>query len=431
MNSNAPSTSEILEIFQEKAYGMICLNTLVEDLSDEELHRFALDQGVRTDKMIFSKVGFLLNLGVHYYVKYQNSSKFKNKFPDPLYYMGEGMLSADIFQRQLIKFDFISQRELMNVFADFCADLGISVFNAREIPEYSLDLYLTRRTPLLRTEAVIVRTGVQLNEETYQNTLELLDKASEIASWNVFVTTPLAVYQIGLQRIIEDMKAINCWLYVVDPEHRRIMGVIKGKTSKDYDKDLRDAYIEKLPSKSIRSPSQVLKISQYSFDESDSYDPSDFHTFELITKEEMKNRPKQARETAPYRKVFRKLLIIDQESGINLLQYSGEGKNIDNDLISGFLTAMDNFVEELDGKKSLQEINYQGFYIQAGYGDIIKVALFLSEPSDQILKERLSYFIQYFEEQFAEQITQFKQTGAVNLVSKQKFGNIAQNLLGI
>ncbi|MGV9197505.1 MAG: hypothetical protein ACOC4M_01540 [Promethearchaeia archaeon] len=431
MNSNAPSTSEILEILREIPYGMICLNSLVEVLSDEELRQFALNQNVKTEKTIFSKVGFLLNLGVHYYVKYQNSAKFKKKFDDPLYFMGASMLSADIFNKQLIKFDFISQRELMNVFADFCADLGISVFNAREIPEYSLDLYLTRRTPLLRTEAVIVRTGVQLDEDSYQKTIELLDKASEIASWNVFVTTPLAVYQIGLQRIINDMKAINCWLYVVDPEHRRIMGITKGKSSNDYDKDLRNAYIEKLPSKSIRSPSQVVKISQYSFDEKESYDPSDFHTFELITKEEMKNRPKAARETAPYRNIFRNLLIIDQESGINILQYSSEQKSIDDDLISGFLTAMDNFIEELDGKKTLQEINYQGFYIQAGYGDIIKVALFLTKPSNQILKERLAYFIRYFEGRFEKQIAHFKQTGQTNVFSKQKFVNIAQNLLGI
>lgn len=431
MSSNIPSSSEILDILQKTPYGMICLNSLVEDLSDEELNQFAQKNQISDDKMIFSKIGFLLNLGAHFYVKYRESSSLQEMFPDALYYMGERMLSDEIFKNQLIKFDYISQKELMDVFADFCADLGISVFDARGISDYALDLYLTRRTPLLRTEAVLVRPGFQLNEENYQKTLKLLDNASEIASWNVFVTTPYAVYRIGLEKLIHDLKEINCWLYVVDPEHQRIMGVNKGKTSKDYDKDLRDAYMEQLPNKSMRSPSQVLDISTYSFSEKDSYDPSDFHTFELITEEEMENRPRPERKTAEYRNIFRKLLIIDQDTGINLLQYSNEQKSIDDNLISSFLTAMDNFVEELDGSKTLQEINYKGFYIQAGYGTEIKVALFLSEPSDQILKERLEYFIRYFEKRFDEELTQFQETGKVNIIDKGELVEIAQDLLGV
>jgi hypothetical protein len=296
---------------------------------------------------------------------------------------------------------------------------------------YSLDLYLTRKTPLLRTEAVIVRTGMELSDRNYSDVLQLLENASEIAVWRVFVTTPYGVLRIGLKRLIQDMEKLNTWLYVVDPIYMRIFGITKGKKSKGFKERLRDEYISQLPHKSIRSPSQVVKISKYYFSESESYKPSDFAIFELIAKNEFEQLPvhEEHVEEPRYSEIFKNVMIIDKETGISILNNSSKTQPVREDLISGFLSAMDSFVAELGGVASMESIDYKGFFIQAAYGRFVKLALFISEPADQILKERTSFFINYFEEIFQHQIHEFRKTGAVSIFDKEEFETLARKIL--
>ena len=81
---------------------------------------------------------------------------------------------------------------------------------------------------------------------------------------------------------------------------------------------------------------------------------------------------------------------------------------------------MENFVSELGGPTSLKEINYKGFFVQGENGDMIKMALFLTKPADQILKERFAYFIKHFERQFKEQIENFRASANITYFANNK-----------
>jgi hypothetical protein len=411
--------------------GLICLNSIIQKSTPKDLNEFSIQSGIFSEKEVYSKTGYLLNLALFYYEEYHNREDLQVNYENTLELMGYSLLTDDIFKKKLMDYDFLSKRELIDVFSDFCADLGISVFDATKTMRYSLDLYLTRKTPLLRTEAVIVRTGMELSDRNYSDVLQLLENASEIAVWRVFVTTPYGVLRIGLKRLIQDMEKLNTWLYVVDPIYMRIFGITKGKKSKGFKERLRDEYISQLPHKSIRSPSQVVKISKYYFSESESYKPSDFAIFELIAKNEFEQLPvhEEHVEEPRYSEIFKNVMIIDKETGISILNNSSKTQPVREDLISGFLSAMDSFVAELGGVASMESIDYKGFFIQAAYGRFVKLALFISEPADQILKERTSFFINYFEEIFQHQIHEFRKTGAVSIFDKEEFETLARKIL--
>ena len=136
-------------------------------------------------------------------------------------------------------------------------------------------------------------------------------------------------------------------------------------------------------------------------------------------------------EKHKYRDIFRNLLLIDKTSGLLILSYKSEEESVEDDLISGFLTAMDGFVSELGGSTNLREVAYKGFYIQAGYGENIKVALFLSKQADRILKERLAYFVKQFEENYEEQINLFKESGNISYFKNKEIIEKAKEILDI
>ncbi|MHA1659827.1 MAG: hypothetical protein ACTSUT_12000, partial [Promethearchaeota archaeon] len=369
---------------------------------------------------IETKVGFFKAFVVHYYNLFKNNNELKKQYNTFLDYFGETLIENEKFKTHLDEFDYIARQELIDIFSDFCADLEINVYSTDNIPDYSLDLYLIRRTPLLRTEAVFVRTGADMELLNYENTLNLIQKASKIATWTVFVTTPYGVYKIGLNRIIKNMERLNVWLYMVNPMHKRIHGVTKGKKSKDHDIELRDKFIEELPREPIRAPSKVLKISKYGFSEGESYKSKNYSTYELWIKNEIEIAEYDKKPPPKYKDIFQNLLIIDIESGLSLFSYSSEFKELDDSLVSGFLSAMDSFVSELGATSSLKEMNYKGFFIQAVHGKFVKIALFLSKPGDKILKERLAYLIKQFEEKYKDQIKNFRTTGRVSFFDKNE-----------
>jgi len=393
-------------------HGVISLLCLIQQCSYEELTNFAHENEIPIVEGITTKIGFLKEFTAKYYSEYQNNKELQNEYDDVLDYIGTSLLKADLFNAHLANFDFISKQELIDVFSDFCADLGINVHNADGVSDYSLDLYLIRRTPLLRTESVIVRTAAEMENSSYEKALELLERSLKVATWNVFVTTPYGAYKVGIDRLIEDMERVNVWLYIVNPFHKRIYGVTKGKKSKDQVLEARDQYIQLLPREPIRAPSKVLKISKYNFSESDSYKSKNFKTFSLWEQDDLVISGDTLKTTPKYEKIFRSLLIIDKESGIAIFSHSSDIESVDENLVSGFLTAMDNFVSELGGSTA-EAINYKGFFVRAAYGELVKIALFLSEPSDKILNERLIYLTNQVEERYKEELLTFRKRGDV------------------
>ena len=434
---NSQSPEEIQEIIRQEIegkFGIICLNCLIVRTRFKELEDF-----VETNRIIIptgkdlTKLDYLDYISIHFYNKYKNIKELQQIYPTCLDFIADMLFKDDKIKKYLSRFDFIAKHELIDVFADYCADMGISVYDTSNINEieYNVDLYLIKKKPLLRTEAVFVRTGPQMNEEEYKNTFYLLNEVSKIASWTVFVTTPRGVYNIGFKRLISDMEKLNVWFYVVDPMHQRVLGITKGKKSKNHDITLRDKYIQKLPREPIRTQSRLAKISDYEFSESDSYNPKKFVMYEILPKEEALEKEQSLVKKPRYRDIFRTLLIIDKSSGLPLLTYSRDDLKIEQDLVSGFLSAMDSFVSEIGGSDAMDTISYKGFSIHAAYGNWIKIALILSEPAKKSLKERLIYFANDFEDRYAEEIKIFIETGKTSYFDPAKINPDIKDILDV
>ena len=435
MSSQSPEDilGDILKENEGK-FGILCLNCLIVRTRFKELEDFIHTYriSILPDKDL-TKLDYLDSINIHFYKKYKEIDELKKLHPSCLDFIADMLFKDEKIKKYLSRFDFISKHELIDVFADYCADMGISVYDTSSVDEskYNLDLYLIKKKPLLKTEAVFVRTGPQMTEEEYKNTFYLLNEASKIAAWTVFVTTPIGVYNIGLQRLIFDMEKLNVWFYVVDPIHKRVLGITKGKKSKDHNTEIRDDYITKLPHEPIRAQSRVIKISNYEFNESDSYNPKKFVMYEILPKEEALEREQSLVRKPIYRDIFRTLLIIDKSSGLPLVNYSREDLNVDKELVSGFLNAMDSFVSEISGAEGMDEINYKGLYIHAVHGKYVELALFLSKPAKLGLKERLAYFLKDFEDRYDEEIQGFIRTGRTSYFVPEKIHPDIKDILDV
>ena len=426
---------EVLSKIREGSKGkfeMICLNCLIVRSRFKEIEKFMRKNGIKVPSgKNPTKLEFLDLISLFYYEEYIKNTDLQNSYASPLLYFATKLLSDEKISKYLSRFDFISKQEVIDAFADYCADYGISVYDTSEIKDPSVDLYLIKKKPLLKTEAVFIRTGSQMSEKGYKDVLDLINNASKIAAWTVFVTTPKGVYNIGLDRLIADMEKSNTWFYVIDPLHQKIFGILKGKKSKNYDSALRDDYLQNLPHEPIRAPSRLVKISNYYFSESESYNPKSFVMYGFHPKEEIMKEDHTKNKKPRYKEVFRSLIIIDKTTGLPLISHSDEKFKIEHDLVSGFLTAMDSFVSEIGGTTSMKEINYKSFYIHAAYGKWVKLALFLSKPAKQSLKERLKYLLTEFESHYREEIEYFQTSGNITVFDEKKIKTIIKDILDI
>jgi len=432
---NLSEAEEILRIIRkdvEGKFGIICLNCLIVRSRFKEIYDFMNSHDIPfPEGESLSKLDLLDYISIFFYKQYQKSPTLKKQFKTPIMYIGNFIITDDKLRDYLKRFDFISKQELIDAFADYCADYGISVYSTDKIKDYNIDLYLIKKKPFLRTEAVFVRTGAELTEENYKNTFYLINEASKLAIWTVFVTTPRGVCNIGYERLKRDMENLNAWMYVIDPIHQKILGIMKGKKSKVHDTSIRDEFIKNLPHKPVRTPSQIVKISKYHFKESESYNPKNFVMFELFPKEELILKDHAVTVKPKFKETFRNLMIIDKDSGLNIISYSSEEISMEKELISGFLSAMDSFVSEIGGTTSMKEISYKGFYVHAAYGQYIKFALFLSKPARKNLKERLAYLLNQFEEHYHDQILQFTKTGNTAVFDKDRIVELIKEILSV
>ncbi|TFG03460.1 MAG: hypothetical protein EU539_12205 [Promethearchaeota archaeon] len=415
--------------------GIVDLNCIIIKSLIEDIKSFIKEEAIQiVETPEMNKLDYFKYICRYFYNQYNSDKQIRALYSDEISYIGDKMIRSKHFNNVLKINDFISKSELIDVFSDFCADLGISVFNTSEIKEYSLDLYFTKRKPILRTEAVFVRTGEEMTEENYKDTLKLISNASKVATWIVFCTTPLGATNVGLYRLIGDMDRLNTWLYIVDPHLKRILGIVKGSKSKDYEQEIRDDYIKKLPREPIRAPSQVVKFSKYNLENAESYKTSRFISFQILNEKEHEKIVKMPREEPKYDDIFKSLLITDKEAGLPMATFSSEMDTKEQMLVTGFLSAMDDFIKSISksGEITLmKEIDYKGLFIQAVYGKMVKMVLFLSEPADQILRDRLVYFLKYFENMFESQITEFKSTGKTSVIDEEEIFPIVNKILDI
>ncbi|TFF88776.1 MAG: hypothetical protein EU548_08445, partial [Promethearchaeota archaeon] len=433
-----PESEEILNFIRKKddlsnKKGLVCLNCILIHATVENIQNFIVKHNIEIpkDKNIFTKFEYFQYICSHFYEKYISNPEIQKEYEKSIDYIGTMICEDPNFKFYLTYLDFISKQDLMEVFADYCADLGITVYAMPEEQRaYTCDLYLVTRSPFLRTEAVFVRTGNEMNGmHKYNTVLDSIEKVAKIATWRVLVTTPMAIYNIGLERVIRDIKQLDTWLYIVDPARKKILGVIKGSKSKDYDTFLRDQFLEKLPRVPIRAQSDLSQISTYNINENDSYNLSDYTKFALLRQPEHDKIVILPEEKPQYENIFNNMMIIEQSSGIPVFTYLAEDVK-DQIMFSSFLKAMDDFVSNFgDEESSLQEINYKGFYVLADYSENIKVALFLTKPPDKELKERLTYFANWFEENYKEEIEKFIKSGETSLFEDKKILKLVRQFL--
>jgi hypothetical protein len=357
-------------------------------------------------------------------------------YTDPVDFIGDKISNDPLFQMGLEKHDFIAKHELIDVFADYCADIGIITFEMDPKKEYSsgIDLFLTKRVPLLKTETVFVRTGHELEEGGYNETLlQDIEEASKKAIWTVFVTSSYGALVVGLDKLIKDMERLNVWLYVVDPLHKNVFGITKGKKN-NTSETLKSELEANLPAQPIRAPSQLGKISKYNFSERDSYNSKRFTTFAINKSDIYGMYFEKVEPDHKFRDIFRSMLIIDPNTGLSLFSMSNEEQKVDDAIISGFLSAIESFAYEIGTKEKgvkQKEINYQGFVVDIISGEQLNVAILLTEPANQILKERMKHFIHQFEILFMREISEYKKTSNVSVFLENRIKKLAIDILSI
>jgi len=406
--------------------GLICLNYLLIRCKIDDLYDFSRRYGIEIpEKDAITRLEFIKIIIIHL-TKMYYSSDLQKKYETPLEYIGYTLIKDSNIKKVLRELDFIVKQDLIDVFADFSADSGITVYNTDlSSLRTKMDIYLAKK----KTEAVFVMTGIDIDANSYLETKSLIEKARQVANWTTFVTTPIGVLKIGMRKLILDLSQLNCWLYIVDPSRKVIFGILKGKKNNDYEIGQRDEFVKNLSREPLRAPSQLIKLSDYTFNESKSFNTGYFGLFEIYDDLEHNMLILKEQENPKYTNIFRDLIIIEILSGTPIVSFTSENFK-EQALASGFLTAMDSYVSQIGGTR-LKDINYKGFYVQAAYGESTKLACFLSEPADKSLKDRLKYLIDIFEAKYSNLIKDFRFSGDTDLFNQKEIIPLIKEILSI
>jgi hypothetical protein len=430
MNGEENFTSDnIISHLKEKSeqkVGFICLNYLLINCKVDDLYDFSRRYGIEIpEKDFITRLEFIKIIILHLTNMYYGS-ELQTKFDNALEYIGNTLINDSNIGKCLHDLDFIVKQDLIDVFADYCADSGITVYNTNSSSiGPKMDMYLAKK----KTEAAFVMTGLEINGNSYSEIKSLTEKAKRVANWITFVTTPIGALKIGLRKLIFEMSQLSYWLYIVDPSRKLIFRILKGKRNNEYDIAERDKYIKNLPREPLRAPSQLITLSDYTFSETKSFNTNDFGLFDIYDEIEHNMLILKEQENPKYTNIFRDLIIIEIISGTPIVSYTSENFK-EQTLASGFLTAMDSYISQIGGTR-LEEINYMGFYVQAAYGEFTKLACFLSEPADKSLKDRLSYLIETFEKKYADLIEKFRKSGNTDLFNQDEIISLIKEILNI
>ena len=109
----------------------------------------------------------------------------------------------------------------------------------------------------------------------------------------------------------------------------------------------------------------------------------------------------------------------------------GLWKTFDDQMISGFLSAIDSFAQGFGGTRGTEEITYKGFIVRAISGVKVKSIAILSESSDQSLTDRLRRYTSEFEDRFAHEITQFIEIGENQLSGNSQLEIFTRQMLSL
>ena len=432
-----------------KKTGMICLNCVLNYNSVENLKNYtnsikdinsteSTNSAESPNEEIQSKEQLIYGIYNHLYYTYRASQTLQDKFGSITHYIGDRIFHNKHHLDFLEIYDFIAKQDLIEVFSDYCADIGINTFDMTSIKgnKSNVDLFLSKKLGRdlfkTKTEVVFIRTGHELEENYNEELLNQIRTASKCAFWTVFVTTSYGACAVGYDKLVKDMKDLNVWLYIIDPVHKNVFGITKGK--KNFVDEIASAeVIKSLPKEPIRAPNPLGKISTYTFSEKNSYNPKKFDMFSIRDMDLYNESGFYSAFEPKYSEIFRSLLIIENRSGLSLYSYSSEEQRVDDMIVSGFLSAIDSFALELTGgtKSDLNEITYKGFKVQLVSNQDIKVALFLTEQPTKSLIERLDYFLEIFSTRFEPELEMFKKTNNASLFRDDLIKTMIKKILSV
>ncbi len=339
--------------------------------------------------------------------KFATTPEEQRPFENPIDYLWHFILVDHNMYRYFERFDFISKYEFRDIFADFCADYQINAYDLLTEDKYSWDLYLTKKTSNQRNAIAVLLRGFEAAEK-FQDAIENLKEATKYCTWIYLITTPLGVLNIGLDKLLSTAEEIGAWVYIVDPTRGIIYGLLKGKNSPNILTEREKELVNTLKFP-LRPLDPQKQYSKYFFDKSFRFKP---HKFMLFGRNPYLYKAIELDYIERDRNNLQYLLIFHKEKGVSLNFIEWVPESLDPDLVSGLISAMENFGNSFGEMKSLQEIQYSGFTITFAEGESIKACLFLKEKPSPRLKELLKFAVNRWESLFRTEIEHFR--GSLN-----------------
>ena len=117
------------------------------------------------------------------------------------------------------------------------------------------------------------------------------------------------------------------------------------------------------------------------------------------------------------------IMIMDNESGLSLLNYPLSSAEIDASLLSGFIQANITFSEssEVSGNISrsriehhFYEFQYKDFNILLKNGEFIRICLILDHKASLHMRSNVDQFLDIFEDTFSDNFIALRETGLIN-----------------
>ena len=108
-------------------------------------------------------------------------------------------------------------------------------------------------------------------------------------------------------------------------------------------------------------------------------------------------------------KILIHIILIDTQSGLSLYNLNFQETQTDTDLMSGFLSAIQQFGAELSQETtSVKKIEYHGFEINLEDGNLTRAALILKGTGPEILRKNLVTYLREFEAKYGSLVQNFK-----------------------
>ena len=173
----------------QSRFGFFSINYILINCKINELENFIKDYGIPIPKRNFITRLEYIKYVVLYLTEIYYTTDWQQKFDEPLDYCGYAIFNSKRFKKYIHHLDFVAKQELIETFADHCADNDITVYDTtKNSITPKMDMYLTTKKSGVKTGAVFVMNGVNINKNSYLETKKLIEKASKVSSWNLFVT---------------------------------------------------------------------------------------------------------------------------------------------------------------------------------------------------------------------------------------------------